>query len=121
MSKFMCDFCSMPYVAWRYPTKTFVAYVVEGYVGESVGDWAACNICHALIDAGDHTALLERSLSTLLEKHPEMRPVEHELRDQLAVFHRMFFDHRTGEAEPLTNNIESSRRKRMNLETVRPR
>jgi len=101
VSNSICDFCSAPHVAWRYPAKTFVAYVVEGFVGQSVGDWAACNICHALIEVGDHSALLERSLTTLLEKHPEMRPDEHELREQLAVFHRMFFAHRTRDAVPL--------------------
>jgi len=101
VSNSICDFCSAPHVAWRYPAKTFVAYVVEGFVGQSVGDWAACNICHALIEAGDNSALSERSLSTLLEKHPEMLPDEHELREQLAVFHRMFFAHRTRDAVPL--------------------
>ena len=101
MSNPICDFCSAPHVAWRYPAKTFVAYVIEGFVGQSIGDWAACNICHALIEVGDHSALLERSLRTLLEKHPEMRPDEHELREQLAMFHRMFFAHRILDAVPL--------------------
>ncbi len=101
MSTPVCDFCSAPHVAWRFPAQTFVAYVVEGFVGQSVGDWAACSICRALIEAGDRSALLERSLSMLLEKHPEMRPDEHELREQLALCHRMFFAHQTGNALPV--------------------
>jgi hypothetical protein len=75
-----------------------VAYAVAGIVGQSVGDWAACNVCHVLIEAGDRSALVERSLSRLLEKHPEMRPDEADLRSELASLHGMFFAHQTGAA-----------------------
>ncbi len=98
VSTSICDFCSEPHVAWRYPADSFVAYAVAGIVGRSVGDWAACSICHALIEAGDRSALVERSLSRLLEKHPEMRPDEAELRNDLALLHRMFFAYQTGAA-----------------------
>ena len=101
MSTSICDFCSEPNVAWRYPAQNFVAYAVAGVVGESVGDWAACGICHRLIEAADRSGLLERSLQRLLEKNPEMREAEAELRDQIAAFHRMFFDHQTGAALPV--------------------
>jgi hypothetical protein len=94
----ICDFCSEPHVAWRYPAHSFVAYAVAGIVGQSVGDWAACAVCHALIEAGDRSALVERSLSRLLEKHPDMRPDEAELRNELALLHGMFFAHQTGAA-----------------------
>ena len=40
MPKSICDFCSSPNVTWVYPARTFAAYVFEGIVGESVGDWA---------------------------------------------------------------------------------
>ena len=101
MSICICDFCSEPHVAWRYPAQTFVAYAVAGVVGQSVGDWAACCICHRLIEARDRSGLLERSLHSLLEKNPDMREVESELRDQIAVFHRMFFAHQIGAALPV--------------------
>lgn len=101
MSTSICDFCSAPDVAWRYPAHTFVAYVVAGVVGESVGDWAACRVCHALIEAGDRRGLLERSLQTLLEKNPDMRPAEAELRDHIAQFHRLFYANQTGGALPV--------------------
>jgi hypothetical protein len=96
----ICDFCSEPNVAWRYPAESFVAYAVANVVGESVGDWAACSICRRLIEDADRSGLLERTLRTLLEKNPDMLPAEAELRDQIGVFHRMFFAHRTG-APPL--------------------
>jgi hypothetical protein len=94
----ICDFCSEPDVDWRYPARTFIAYVVAGFVGQSVGDWAACTVCHALIEAGDRTGLLERSLSRLLEKNPEMRSDGAALREELAVVHRMFFAHQSVDA-----------------------
>ncbi len=98
MSTFICDFCAEPNVLWQYPAQSFVAYVVDGVVGQSVGDWAACGVCHRLIEAGDRTGLLERSLGTLLEKNPNMLAAEADLRDELAAFHRMFFAHQTGAA-----------------------
>jgi hypothetical protein len=78
-----------------------VAYIAAGIAGESVGDWAACSICHGLIEAGDRSALLERSLRTLLDKHPEMQDAEAELRAQIADFHRMFFANQAGAAVPI--------------------
>ena len=101
MSSSICDFCSDPNVTWQYPAQSFIAYAVAGIVGESVGDWAACTTCHRLIEAGDHSGLLEQSLRRLLEKNPEMRPAEAELRERLARFHRMFFGHQTGAALPV--------------------
>ena len=101
MSTPICDFCSEPHVVWRYPAQTFVAYVVAGVVGQSVGDWAACTICYRLIEAGDRTGLLERSLRTLLEKNPELQPGEAVLRRQLAHFHELFYANQTGEAMPV--------------------
>lgn len=96
MSTSMCDFCSEHDVVWRYPAQNFIAYAVAGVVGQSVGDWAACTVCHAFIERGDHNALLERSVSRLLEKHPDMRPDETDVREHLAEIHRMFFAHQAG-------------------------
>ena len=65
MSRAICDFCSYPSVVWCYPARSFVAYIVANIGGESVGDWAACEQCHRLIEAGDRAGLMERSLVTL--------------------------------------------------------
>jgi hypothetical protein len=97
----LCDFCSEPHVAWRYPTQNFLAYVVAGIVGQSVGDWVACRACHTLIEVGDRAGLLDRSLRTLFDKHPEMRPAEPEIRHHMAHFHGMFFANKTGAALPV--------------------
>lgn len=95
----ICDFCSEPGVAWRYPARTFLAYAIAGVVGQSVGDWAACPTCHALIEASDRKGLSERSLQTLLDKNPEMRGATSELRQQISGFHEMFFANRLGAAQ----------------------
>jgi len=101
VSNHICDFCSEQKVAWRYPAQSFLAYMVAGVIGQSVGDWAACRTCHGLIEAGDRGGLLDRSLRTLLEKNPEMRPAEAELREQIAHFHQMFFANQAGAALPV--------------------
>lgn len=98
MTSCICDFCSEPHVAWRYPARTFAAYAMAGIVGESVGDWAACPICYKLIESGRHLELAERSLQTLIEKQPDMRCAEAELREQIRGFHTMFFTNRFGGA-----------------------
>lgn len=97
----ICDFCSDKSVAWRYPAQSFLAYVVAGVVGQSIGDWAACGICHGLIERGDRAGLLERSLRTLIDENPNMRPAEAELRGQIAHFHQMFFANQAGGALPV--------------------
>ena len=101
MSHSICDFCSASPVAWRYPARSFVAYAVAGVVGESVGDWTACGVCHGLIEAGDRRGLLERSIQTFLAQNPEADDVEPVVRAQIAAFHRMFFAHRSGEPVPV--------------------
>jgi hypothetical protein len=98
MPKPICDFCSSPDVAFVYPARTFAAYVFDGIVGESVGDWAACPNCHGLIESDRQADLVERSLVTLLERQPEMKFAEVELRDQIRSFHVMFFCNRVGSA-----------------------
>lgn len=101
MSRGICDFCSAPDVAWRYPARSFAAYIVAGIVGESVGDWAACPACHALIESGQRAALADRSVLAMLDKQPEWKPVELELRAHLLQLHAMFFERRAGDALPV--------------------
>ena len=55
----LCDFCSAPDAGWRHPARNFIGYVAGGVVGESVGDWAACQECHQLIVSGDRARLTE--------------------------------------------------------------
>jgi hypothetical protein len=99
-----CDFCSVPGPAWRYPARSFVAYCAPNVAGESVGDWAACDQCHVLIETDDRRGLTLRSLDELLLKHPEASPAAAVLCEDLAELHEQFFAHRSGVAVPITAN-----------------
>ena len=96
-----CDFCSAPGPKWRYPARSFISYCVPNIAGESVGDWAACDECHSLIEAGDRRSLAQHSLDELIVKHPEASAAATELYEDLAELHRKFFEHRTGAALPI--------------------
>ena len=99
-----CDFCSVPGPVWRYPARSFVAYCAPNVAGESVGDWAACDLCHVLIEDDDRSGLAQRSLDELILKHPEAIAAAAVLREDLAELHQQFFAHRSGMAVPITAN-----------------
>ena len=54
----ICDFCSGPDPAWRYPAVSFY----DSFGGRSVEDWLACEACHRMIAASDRNGLARRSL-----------------------------------------------------------
>src|ERR1035437_8989270 len=86
-----CDFCSMPGPVWRYPALSFIAYCAPNVAGESVGDWAACDLCHLRIEANDRSGLAQRSLDELILKHPEAIAAAAVLYKDLAELHQRFF------------------------------
>ena len=97
-----CDFCSALGPTWRYPARSFLAYYAPNIAGESVGDWAACDDCYALIEAKDSHGLAQRSLEELLGKHPEVIAAANALYEELSALHRKFFQHRIGAPTPIT-------------------
>ena len=98
-----CDFCSVPCPSWRYPARSFIAYRASNLAGESVGDWAACDACHKLVEADDRYSLAQHSLDKLILKHPEARAAAEILFQNLAELHRQFFEHRCGPAVPIAD------------------
>lgn len=103
-SNLRCDFCSTPGPFWRYPARSFVSYCAPNIAGESVGDWAACEACHVLIESGDRHKLAQRSLDELLLKHPEASEAVNFLYWDLFELQAKFFEHRTGEPSPIEAN-----------------
>ncbi len=93
-----CDFCSAQEPAWVYPTRNFVAYFSPPLVGESVGAWAACEVCHRLIEAGDREGLAVRSLDELIFQWPEAAIAAPALKGELRRLHELFFANRAGPA-----------------------
>ena len=104
-SNLLCDFCSAPGPQWSYPARSFLAYRVANLAGESVGGWAACEQCHALIELDDRRNLAQRSLDELVIKHPEASAVAAILYNDLAALHQQFFDHRNGPAVPIAATV----------------
>ncbi len=74
---------------------------MENVGGESVGDWAACERCHSLIEAENFETLARRAAEKLVGKHPEMKPVEDDVLAAMATLHQSFFAHRLGAALPI--------------------
>lgn len=64
----ICDFCvnQRQPVAWSYPAKDF-SIGLQG----SIGDWAACDRCSDLIEAGNVAALLDISFRQQMKIIPE--------------------------------------------------
>ncbi len=62
----VCDFCHDSNPVWNFPARTFADAVTRmnptlpAYV--SVGAWGACELCAALIRAGDWDALADRGM-----------------------------------------------------------
>jgi hypothetical protein len=52
-----CDFCSAIPAPWTYPTGEVATLDVTGRTWISHADWAACESCAALIEAGDRRGL----------------------------------------------------------------
>lgn len=95
MNIYICDFCSEPNVAWSYPARNFIGLAVANVMAESIGAWAACPECHALIEAGDREGLAQRSAALLIVKQPEFALVRDDVLAQLSGLHSQFFEART--------------------------
>ncbi len=95
----ICDFCSSPDVAWQYEAISANVFEIEDLTLASVGGWAACETCSALIEAGDREGLRQHSLATLAETFPCPLPDE-VLKDYdefLESIHDLFFLCKYGE------------------------
>ncbi len=97
----LCDFCSAPNPGWKYPARSFIGYEGDGVAGESLGDWAACEVCHQFIESGDRGGLTERSAATLIVIGPGLAVIREELVAELSTLHVRFFENRTGPAEAI--------------------
>jgi hypothetical protein len=100
-----CDFCNKPAPDWTYPARPFRGrfHDPENTVAEpfgSDGGWAACDECHALIEAGDDEGLVEK---TMRSPHSfvdltDADPTWNAVRGSIVQLHQAFRSHRTGPA-----------------------
>jgi hypothetical protein len=80
----------------------FVAFEIA----QSQGDWAACDACRALIDAGDREGLALRSLDAFILAYPST--IFNDTQDMLAPFtevHDLFFKQRFGDPEAIDPSL----------------
>lgn len=96
----VCDFCSLPEISWSYPVTEFEQRMeVDGKVFDNVylGDWAACDKCHDLIEAGDKEGLLDRCFLSEHSVYKKCSAEENvEYRKKVTVLHEEFFAMRSG-------------------------
>lgn len=97
----ICDFCSAPDPQWRYPARNFIGYEAGGIIGESIGEWAACQECHQLIVLDERARLTERSVVSFIAFQPELVAIRSELETELGTLHGRFFENRTGQASAI--------------------
>jgi hypothetical protein len=95
-----CDFCSKPDPKWAYPAENFEPTMGTG-IAASEGGWAACDICHTLIESGHFAALTNRSWETLIQQAPEANDFKDILKAELRQLHEEFAAHRTGPSRKL--------------------
>ena len=100
-NEIICDFCSKPSVKWTYPAADFVSLST---MWGSAGDWAACNACHDLIEAGDRKGLTARSVDGYFKYGPNLLPdnttTRALLNREISLLHTVFMEARTGAVHP---------------------
>jgi hypothetical protein len=95
-----CDFCgaSNGAVAWSYPCRLIVIQGPAGPVGMSPDAWAACDICHELIERGNRYPLAVRCAEGF--DHPELGIPRDVIMKYATYIHNKFFEARSGAATP---------------------
>jgi hypothetical protein len=98
-----CDFCSNHETRWRYPCPDFSLDVPSLQGWHSDGDWAACDPCSTLIEAGQWDALATRSQKHLNRLHPDGKLAPTQVKGSLAIIHQGFRQRRSGprQAQPV--------------------
>ena len=99
--QWVCDFCSSPDVHWRYPARDFPiqSLKIPGPQHGSEGGWAACNVCHALIERGLRDKLAKRSAVKFSRKFGVPAKL---IVNDLRKLHDEFWTNREGTATPVT-------------------
>lgn len=101
IKELFCDFCSEPNIEWCYPTRDFTVPDIH-YIPDP--DFAACQICHDLIEADNWEGLAERAAQTFIEKNgaifEDLTEDKKRIVSHMASFHLRFKQNRTGPATP---------------------
>jgi len=101
MSLLICDFCSSTPIRWWYPTRSFDMPPIAGFVMGSIGNWAACDPCHALIEAQEWDKLRERTLDAFFALNPGVRATREQIGSHARCLHALFREMRQGPPGPI--------------------
>lgn len=96
----ICDFCSSPEPAWRYPAASFVVKGLGPHASD--GDWAACDQCSALIEDADLRRLILRAAIAANRRSGGVLRTSM-ARKSLQRIYAQFFRSRLGERRPLSS------------------
>ena len=97
--KEICDFCSSRDIEWQYPADDGLIEDTwpPNLIRESIGDWAACEVCSELIETNKRFALMERSVETNLASCPGYGlAVIDFIADEVSKVHKVFWEKKKG-------------------------
>ena len=98
MEEVHCDFCHSTTVKWDYPTDDFMQELKNNtptVEWNSIGDWAACNTCHDMIEADAREMLATRACKSFIEEYGPS-PNDAEMYRKIRILHDEFFAMRSG-------------------------
>lgn len=104
----VCDFCSRPNPSWAFGCRDFKEPAIPGInLGQqSIGEWAACEACAAMIRQGRWWQLGTRCLDSMIRTHPELAGHRDTIRVYLRKLHDRFRANRTGPPTRITPGRE---------------
>lgn len=94
----VCDFCMTAPPTWEYPCG-WVTLTANAVFGASDDEWAACDACHDLIEAGDLDALVNH-LVELAQRAIKDMPGRVVQPEALRINLEGFFEAREGPPRP---------------------
>jgi hypothetical protein len=94
----VCDFCTAEPTYRLYACRNFVWLKQGTLTHESIGAWAACELCTALVDAGRWAELTEPALVQFRKQYGYTPSEEQHFREQFRSLHRLFEMHMTKES-----------------------
>jgi len=96
----VCDFCSDLEPRYLEDCETYEAYLwspgmdpsKSEYIGHSEGAWAACEVCHQLVQARKWHQLERRAVEAMQRKHPDIP--KNRIQKGVAIIHDTFRRHK---------------------------